>query len=193
MLPFIITLSTLPSQSPTLTIFLSLSHSQLASSLKCAHSHSHLFPLILLHSLFTHPPSLLYSNSLPLIFAFILTHLLPSHSLTLLPTLTSALLLSPLSQLLEGNTNTYQPQTSQLSPPIIATRVRFVPYSEHPRIVCMRVELYGCRYTGQSLLGKGKTKFHALLVLMSLWCDDIIIKILEISVYLFQGIQKPTK
>ena len=25
--------------------------------------------------------------------------------------------------------------------------MRFVPYSDHPRTVCMRVELYGCRYT----------------------------------------------
>ncbi|KAK8724801.1 hypothetical protein OTU49_010926 [Cherax quadricarinatus] len=50
-------------------------------------------------------------------------------------------------ELLEGNTNTYLAKTSQLSPPIIAARVRFVPYSDHPRTVCMRVEIYGCRYT----------------------------------------------
>ncbi|XP_071552608.1 discoidin domain-containing receptor 2-like [Panulirus ornatus] len=50
-------------------------------------------------------------------------------------------------ELLEGNSNTYLAQTSQLSPPVIAARVRFVPYSDHPRTVCMRVELYGCRYT----------------------------------------------
>ncbi|XP_042203595.1 LOW QUALITY PROTEIN: discoidin domain-containing receptor 2-like [Homarus americanus] len=50
-------------------------------------------------------------------------------------------------ELLAGNSNTYLAQTSQLSPPIIAARVRFVPYSDHPRTVCMRVELYGCRYT----------------------------------------------
>ncbi|XP_066987303.1 discoidin domain-containing receptor 2-like [Macrobrachium rosenbergii] len=49
-------------------------------------------------------------------------------------------------ELLEGNTNTYLAKSSQLSPPVIATRVRFVPYSDHPRTVCMRVELYGCRY-----------------------------------------------
>ncbi|KAG0714483.1 Discoidin domain-containing receptor 2 [Chionoecetes opilio] len=50
-------------------------------------------------------------------------------------------------ELLEGNSNTYLAQTSQLSPPVVAARVRFVPYSDHPRTVCMRVELYGCRYT----------------------------------------------
>ncbi|KAK8396491.1 hypothetical protein O3P69_005498 [Scylla paramamosain] len=50
-------------------------------------------------------------------------------------------------ELLEGNSNTYLAQTSQLSPPVIATRVRFLPYSDHPRTVCMRVELYGCQYS----------------------------------------------
>jgi hypothetical protein len=30
----------------------------------------------------------------------------------------------------------------------VASRVRFLPHSEHPRTVCLRVELYGCRYTG---------------------------------------------
>ncbi|KAK4311284.1 hypothetical protein Pmani_017193 [Petrolisthes manimaculis] len=51
------------------------------------------------------------------------------------------------NQLLQGNSNTYLSQTSQLHPPIIASRVRFIPYSQHPRTVCMRVELYGCPYT----------------------------------------------
>ncbi|XP_071518495.1 discoidin domain-containing receptor 2-like [Panulirus ornatus] len=50
-------------------------------------------------------------------------------------------------ELLEGNSNTYLAQTSHLSPPVIAARVRFVPYSDHPRTVCMRVELYGCQYS----------------------------------------------
>ncbi|XP_042885478.1 discoidin domain-containing receptor 2-like [Penaeus japonicus] len=50
-------------------------------------------------------------------------------------------------ELLEGNTNTYLAQSSQLTPPIVAARVRFVPYSDHPRTVCMRVEVYGCPYT----------------------------------------------
>lgn len=50
-------------------------------------------------------------------------------------------------ELLEGNSSTYLAKTSQLSPPMIAARVRFVPYSDHPRTVCMRVELYGCQYS----------------------------------------------
>ena len=28
---------------------------------------------------------------------------------------------------------------------MVASKVRFVPYSEHPRTVCMRVEVYGCK------------------------------------------------
>ncbi|XP_070000872.1 discoidin domain-containing receptor 2 [Penaeus vannamei] len=51
------------------------------------------------------------------------------------------------NELLEGNSNTYLAQSSQLSPPIIASRVRFVPFSHYSLTVCMRVEVYGCRYT----------------------------------------------
>lgn len=34
-----------------------------------------------------------------------------------------------------------------LDPPILASKIRFFPYSYHKRTVCMRVELYGCRWT----------------------------------------------
>ncbi|CAL4071671.1 unnamed protein product [Meganyctiphanes norvegica] len=51
------------------------------------------------------------------------------------------------NQILEGNSNTYLATSTKLVPAIIATRVRFLPYSHHPRTVCMRVELYGCPYT----------------------------------------------
>ena len=36
-----------------------------------------------------------------------------------------------------------------MDPPIIARKVRFVPYSGHPRAVCLRVELYGCPWKGE--------------------------------------------
>jgi discoidin domain receptor family protein 2 len=45
---------------------------------------------------------------------------------------------------LKGNTNTYMAHKQQLHPPIVASRVRFLPFSEHPRTICMRVEVYGC-------------------------------------------------
>jgi len=37
-----------------------------------------------------------------------------------------------------------------VDPALIARRVRFVPYSSHSKIVCLRVELYGCVWTGKS-------------------------------------------
>jgi hypothetical protein len=54
-----------------------------------------------------------------------------------------------LLQLLEGNINTYTPQIREVNPPIIARRLRFVPYSSNPRTVCMRVEVYGCPWDGK--------------------------------------------
>ncbi|GIY97010.1 discoidin domain-containing receptor 2 [Caerostris extrusa] len=47
-------------------------------------------------------------------------------------------------QIFKGNTNTYTSVKRIVDPPIIASKIRFVPYSVHPRTVCMRVELYGC-------------------------------------------------
>lgn len=47
-------------------------------------------------------------------------------------------------QVIEGNTNTYLESKHELQPPILATKIRFLPYSYHRRTVCMRVELYGC-------------------------------------------------
>lgn len=51
--------------------------------------------------------------------------------------------------LLQGNTNTYQTVEHVLrNMLVIASKVRIVPYSRHPRTVCLRVELKGCLYTG---------------------------------------------
>ncbi|KAL6259702.1 hypothetical protein P5V15_009617 [Pogonomyrmex californicus] len=47
-------------------------------------------------------------------------------------------------KVLRGNSNTYLVEKQKLDLPFIASRVRFVPYSQHPRTVCMRVEIYGC-------------------------------------------------
>ncbi|VDM40729.1 unnamed protein product [Toxocara canis] len=51
-----------------------------------------------------------------------------------------------LSHLLEGNVDTSTVVYRSLDPPIIASRIRFVPFSLHPRTMCMRVEIYGCKY-----------------------------------------------
>ncbi|XP_063215521.1 discoidin domain-containing receptor 2-like [Bacillus rossius redtenbacheri] len=47
-------------------------------------------------------------------------------------------------KVLAGNSNTYLVVKQELELPFVASKVRFIPYSEHPRTVCMRVELYGC-------------------------------------------------
>jgi len=53
---------------------------------------------------------------------------------------------------LQGNVNTYIAELREVDPPIIARSVRFVPYSVHPKPACMRVELYGCTWTGKNIL-----------------------------------------
>ncbi|XP_049961606.1 epithelial discoidin domain-containing receptor 1-like [Schistocerca serialis cubense] len=50
-------------------------------------------------------------------------------------------------KLMSGNRNTYLAVRQQLELPFVASRVRFMPYSQHTRTVCMRVELYGCPWT----------------------------------------------
>ena len=67
-----------------------------------------------------------------------------SHRLLLLMTSRSRGL-----QVLQGNVNTYIAELREVDPPIIARRIRFVPYSVHPKPACMRVELYGCAWTGK--------------------------------------------
>ncbi|KAK7504484.1 hypothetical protein BaRGS_00004350, partial [Batillaria attramentaria] len=50
------------------------------------------------------------------------------------------------TEVFRGNENTYLAELRTVSPPIIAKRIRFIPYSQHPRTVCMRVEMYGCEW-----------------------------------------------
>ncbi|XP_019874685.1 discoidin domain-containing receptor tyrosine kinase B [Aethina tumida] len=50
-------------------------------------------------------------------------------------------------ELLAGNTNTFTIVDQKLEPPVIASKFRFLPYSDHVRTVCMRVELLGCKWT----------------------------------------------
>ncbi|KAL1440566.1 hypothetical protein MTO96_001123 [Rhipicephalus appendiculatus] len=50
-------------------------------------------------------------------------------------------------EIFEGNTNTYTEVRRTLDPPVIASKVRVVPYSSILRTVCMRIELYGCPWT----------------------------------------------
>jgi len=51
--------------------------------------------------------------------------------------------------ILTANTNTYQAVEQVINKTsVIASKVRIVPYSAHPRTVCLRVEVKGCRYVG---------------------------------------------
>lgn len=52
--------------------------------------------------------------------------------------------------MIEGNKNAYDVVLKDLEPPIIARYVRFVPVTDHSMTVCMRVELYGCEWLGES-------------------------------------------
>jgi len=47
-------------------------------------------------------------------------------------------------QILAGNSNPWLAVTQQLDHPIVVDKIRFLPYSHHPRTTCMRVEIYGC-------------------------------------------------
>lgn len=53
------------------------------------------------------------------------------------------------SDVMEGNTNTYIAVKQDLNPVVLASKVRFHPYSPHQRTICMRVEVYGCPYDGK--------------------------------------------
>ncbi|CAG9857262.1 unnamed protein product [Phyllotreta striolata] len=50
-------------------------------------------------------------------------------------------------EVIPGNVNPYLEAKRELDPPILASKIRFYPYSYHKRTVCMRVELYGCQWT----------------------------------------------
>ena len=54
--------------------------------------------------------------------------------------------------MIKGNDNTYIEVKHDLDPPIWASKIRFLPYDSHMRTVCMRVELYGCYWSGKCYL-----------------------------------------
>lgn len=62
-------------------------------------------------------------------------------------------------QVIEGNRNAYDIVLKDLEPPIIARFVRFMPVTDHPMNVCMRVELYGCEWLGERRLGRSKRMY----------------------------------
>ena len=81
---------------------------------------------------------------------------------------------------MSGNTNTYVVNVQLLNPPIVASKVRFVPHSPHSRTVCMRVEAFGCLYNVENkgnIIGKAKpfsyryflnTNYHSTIYLFTI-------------------------
>ena len=55
-----------------------------------------------------------------------------------------------------ANKDTFTEVVTKVEPPIRATKIRIIPFSYHPRTVCMRVELLGC-----STLVPGKISFYS--------------------------------
>jgi hypothetical protein len=55
-------------------------------------------------------------------------------------------------QIVKGNINTYLAAKTELNPPIIASKIRILPYSYYRRTVCMRIEIYGCPFRGEYIL-----------------------------------------
>lgn len=51
-------------------------------------------------------------------------------------------------QVFNANRDTVTSNWVGFDPPIFASQIRVVPHSKHPRIVCMRLELLGCQFTG---------------------------------------------
>ncbi|KAL1517292.1 hypothetical protein ABEB36_001074 [Hypothenemus hampei] len=51
------------------------------------------------------------------------------------------------NELLSGNTDTFTVVEQALDPSVICSKLRILPYSDHIRTVCMRIELTGCMWT----------------------------------------------
>lgn len=56
-----------------------------------------------------------------------------------------SLSLSPCLQVFDGNSDTNTAVLTRFEPPIFASELRVVPFSKHPRTVCLRFELHGCK------------------------------------------------
>ncbi|KAK3781338.1 hypothetical protein RRG08_018964 [Elysia crispata] len=54
-------------------------------------------------------------------------------------------------EIFTGNRDVYTADMREVDPPIIAKKIRFIPYSDLPRTVCMRVEMYGCVWEDEML------------------------------------------
>ncbi|VDP03783.1 unnamed protein product [Soboliphyme baturini] len=66
-------------------------------------------------------------------------------------------------EILIGNNNTFTPVFRAIDSPFIATKIRIIPLSDYIRTVCLRVELYGCTYTGAMKFEYSETRNDGVL------------------------------
>lgn len=52
-------------------------------------------------------------------------------------------------EVLQGNINTYSEVENVLQPIVFASQVRIYPYSQYDRTICLRAELFGCKWEGK--------------------------------------------
>jgi hypothetical protein len=67
-------------------------------------------------------------------------------------------------QILTANINTYSEVENAMQPIIMAQKVRIYPYSQYDRTVCLRAELIGCIWDGESLLASFFTRSQFLFL-----------------------------
>lgn len=91
-----------------------------------------------------------------------------------------------LLQILDGNVNTYTAVRTELIPPILASKIRFVPYSPLPRTVCMRVEILGCPYNGEY-----QRLYVSVIVYPHSYFPFVLLRLLCLFSHLFQSLFFP--
>ena len=69
-------------------------------------------------------------------------------------------------EIFDANSNTYVAAKNDLDPLILASKIRFHPYSHHQRTICMRVEVYGCTWDGKKKAPCSSSFFFFLLLLI---------------------------
>ena len=59
-------------------------------------------------------------------------------------------------RIMTANKNTFNLVEVEINPPVVATKVRIMPWSKHPRTVCMRLELKGCVKEEEEVVPRNK-------------------------------------
>lgn len=73
-------------------------------------------------------------------------------------------------QILHGNSDTFNVATNSLNPPLIASAIRILPYSNHSRTVCLRLGLVGCPFEG------GQKRLCIFLIFLCIFRKSYVIQ-----------------